>query len=284
MAPGSKTSDAPFGNRQSSVKAPSERVYAQKVLRLWLCGRLAGELDGEPVSMPSSGRARALIGWLALHPGPHPRADVATRLWPETSEARANLRTAIWAVRQAWGAAGVHLDGQRNFIGLMPSEVWVDAITDPPVGEPLPEGELIPELDDDWLDVEREQYRRRQLTRLAGLARNAEAAGENLDAARWAAERCRLAPLDESAHRELLRLMGTNGTSPGRFSKAAVLLNGCAQNWGSIPPRPPGRHRRLCRRQPPNPAGRRCLAGPRSCALCSTPGARRPGVAVRSSC
>ena len=207
MAPGSKTSDAPFGNRQSSVKAPSERVYAQKVLRLWLCGRLAGELDGEPVSMPSSGRARALIGWLALHPGPHPRADVATRLWPETSEARANLRTAIWAVRQAWGAAGVHLDGQRNFIGLMPSEVWVDAIADPPVGEPLPEGELIPELDDDWLDVEREQYRRRQLTRLAGLARNAEAAGDNLDAARWAAERCRLAPLDESAHRELLRLM-----------------------------------------------------------------------------
>ena len=126
MAPGSKTSDAPFGNRQSSVKAPSERVYAQKVLRLWLCGRLAGELDGEPVSMPSSGRARALIGWLALHPGPHPRADVATRLWPETSEARANLRTAIWAVRQAWGAAGIHLDGQRNLIGLMPAEVgWM---------------------------------------------------------------------------------------------------------------------------------------------------------------
>ena len=81
----------------------------------------------------------------------------------ETSEARANLRTAIWAVRQAWGAAGVHLDGQRNLIGLLPSEVWVDAIADPPVGEPLPEGELLPELDDDWLDAEREHYRRRQL-------------------------------------------------------------------------------------------------------------------------
>ena len=76
----------------------------------------------------------------------------------------------------------------------MPSKVWVDAIADPPVGEPLPEGELLPELDDDWLDAEREQYRRRQLTRLAGLTRDAEAAGDNLDAARWAAERCRLAP------------------------------------------------------------------------------------------
>jgi len=185
------------------------------VLRLWLCGRLAGELDGEPVSMPSSGRARALIGWLALHPGPHQRADLATRLWPETPEARANLRTAIWAVRQAWGVAGVHLDGQRNLIGLMPSEVWVDAIADPPVGEPLPDGELLPELDDDWLDAEREQYRRRQVTRLAGLARNAEAAGDNVEAARWAAERCRAAPLDETAHRELLRLMATNGDIAG---------------------------------------------------------------------
>jgi DNA-binding SARP family transcriptional activator len=97
----------------------------------------------------------------------------------------------------------------------MPSDVWVDAIADPPVGEPLPEGELLPELDDDWLDAEREQYRRRQLKRLAGLARDAEAAGHNLDAARWAAERCRLAPLDESAHRELLRLMGTNGDVAG---------------------------------------------------------------------
>jgi hypothetical protein len=35
---------------------------------------------------------------------------------------------------------------------------------------------LLPELDDDWLDADREQYRRRQLNRLGGLARDAEAA------------------------------------------------------------------------------------------------------------
>lgn len=39
------------------------------MLRLWLCGRFAGEFDGVAVSMPASDRARALIGWLALHPG-----------------------------------------------------------------------------------------------------------------------------------------------------------------------------------------------------------------------
>jgi DNA-binding SARP family transcriptional activator/tetratricopeptide (TPR) repeat protein len=185
------------------------------VLRLWLCGRLAGELDGEPVSMPSSERAQALIGWLALHPGPRPRADVATRLWPETSEARANLRTAIWAVRRAWGGAAVYLDGQRNLIGLTQSGVWVDATADPPVGVPLPDGELLPGLDDEWLEAERESYRRRQLSRLAGLARDAEAAGNHSAATQWAAERSRLAPLDESAHREFLRLLAMNGDIAG---------------------------------------------------------------------
>ena len=210
---------------------------------------------------------------------------VATRLWPETPEARANLRTAIWAVRQAWGAAGVHLDGQRNLIGLLPSEVWVDAIADPPVGEPLPEGELLPELDDDWLDAEREQYRRRQVTRLAGLARNAEAAGDHADAARWAAERCRLAPLDESAHRELLRLMTTNGDVAGAVLEGRRFAARLRSELG-VDPSPATRAAQAALQAPSrhNPAGHRCLAGPRSCALCSTPGARRPGVVVRSSC
>jgi hypothetical protein len=51
------------------------------MLRLWLCGRFAGEFDGVPVSMPASDRARALIGRLALHPGTHPRSYLAARLW-----------------------------------------------------------------------------------------------------------------------------------------------------------------------------------------------------------
>ena len=84
---------------------------------------------------PTSDRARALIGWLALHPGPHPRGVVAARLWPDAtdSNARANLRTAIWSVRQAWGPTGDYaLDGSRSTIGLRRDQVWVDALDDPP--------------------------------------------------------------------------------------------------------------------------------------------------------
>src|SRR4051794_23049045 len=161
--------------------------------------------------MPTSERARALVGWLALHPGLHPRVEVAAQLWPEAATARANLRAAIWTVRQAWGPAGSALAGQRDLVGLLPDEIWVDASATPVAGQALPEGTLLPGLGDDWLDEERARYRRRQLTRLGTLAVEAEADGDLSAAARWAAEGARLAPLDEAVHRELLRLLVANG-------------------------------------------------------------------------
>ena len=65
--------------------------------------------------------------------------------------------------------------------------------------------------------------------------------------------------------------MATNGDVAGAVLEGAVSLNGCDQNWGSIPPGHPGGTGGIAGAQATNPAGRRCLAGPRSCALCSTP-------------
>src|SRR4051812_12641631 len=66
------------------VGAPSKlrqrrfgRVYARRVLRLWIVGRMAATWDDVPLGMPTSERARALIGWLALHPGRQGRAELA---------------------------------------------------------------------------------------------------------------------------------------------------------------------------------------------------------------
>ena len=72
------------------------------MLRLRLLGALTAEIDGRPVTMPSSERARALIGWMALHPGCHARTTVAALLWPDVPQAaaRASLRTSVWAVRR----------------------------------------------------------------------------------------------------------------------------------------------------------------------------------------
>src|SRR5712671_3826751 len=119
------------------------------MLRLWLCGGFAAEFDGEPLPMPASDRVRALIGWLALHPGTHSRAHLAARLWPDVPDtsARASLRTAIWSVRQAWGPAAEQvLEGARSSIGLRGNLLWVDALADQAAGQAagLDIGELLP--------------------------------------------------------------------------------------------------------------------------------------------
>src|SRR4029079_980023 len=82
------------------VGAPSKlrqrrfgRVYARSVLRLWIVGRMAATWDCSPLGVRTSERARALIGCLALHPGPQGRGDLAALLWPGTApeRSRANL-------------------------------------------------------------------------------------------------------------------------------------------------------------------------------------------------
>src|ERR1022692_2163950 len=195
------------------------------MLRLWLCGRLAGEFDGEAISMPASDRVRALIGWLALHPGTHPRAYLAARLWPDVPDAsaRASLRTAIWAMRQAWGAAAEQvLECSRSSIGLRTDRLWVDALdatpADVPVG--LDAGELLPGVDDEWAHVAREEHRTRQLRTLQELTAAAEHDGRTADAVAWARQRCVLAPLDEAAHRGLLRQLMAAGDRAGAIQAA----------------------------------------------------------------
>ena len=44
------------------------------MLRVLVLGELAVETDGGPVPLPAGRPARALLGYLALHPGRHARA------------------------------------------------------------------------------------------------------------------------------------------------------------------------------------------------------------------
>jgi DNA-binding SARP family transcriptional activator/tetratricopeptide (TPR) repeat protein len=175
------------------------------MLRLWLRGALAGELDGQPIAMPSSERGRALIAWLALHPGSRPRLEAATCLWPDAAEssARANLRTAIWAVREAWGPAAELLESSRLTIGLAPRRTWVDVYGDELDRDRI-DAVLLPGLDDDWVQLARQDDLSRRLTLLRNLADLADHDGRSADAVRLSRDVCRLAPLDEAAHRSLL--------------------------------------------------------------------------------
>ncbi|WP_426592100.1 ATP-binding protein [Cellulomonas sp. McL0617] len=169
------------------------------MLRLWILGPMAAARDDVPLGMPTSERARALIGWLALHPGPRRRTDVAALLWPTTDpeRARANLRTAIWATHRTWGEPAV--EATRSTVALVDG-TWVDATDDPAA-----EGELLPGLDDEWVVTAREERERSIVSRLVEEAETAEVEGDLAAAVRLSERVCRLAPYDEGAHRLLIR-------------------------------------------------------------------------------
>src|SRR5262249_58987183 len=65
--------------------------------------RVIGELrvGGATAALPASRRARALLGWLAVHPGGHHRSRLAGLFWPDVldASARASPRRAILGLR-----------------------------------------------------------------------------------------------------------------------------------------------------------------------------------------
>jgi DNA-binding SARP family transcriptional activator/tetratricopeptide (TPR) repeat protein len=184
------------------------------MLRLRLLGALTGDVDGRSLAMPSSERARALIGWLALHRGTHPRAGVAARLWPDAPDAsaRANLRTAVWAIRQAWGPAADPILSSRLEIGMPAAGVWVDALDGDVAAD---DAELLPGIDDEWADQAREAHRIRRQRALAVEAEQAEHDGRLADAVWHTRQLCRLDPLDEAAHRALVERLIQAGDKAG---------------------------------------------------------------------
>jgi len=174
------------------------------MLRLRLCGPMAAELAGEPLPLPASERARALVAWLALHPGAHPRSVVADQLWPdaEPEAARANLRTALWSVRTAWGAERTEglLTATRTTVSLTESRLDLDEVPEP--GRPF--AELLPGLDEEWVLRARAELDDRRARLVAEQADRAQDAGDLGGAVAWARRLSELRPLDEAAHRGLV--------------------------------------------------------------------------------
>ena len=135
--------------RQRSVNHGTA-VYNERVLQVRLLGGVAADHDGEQLSLlPPVSR---LLAVLALRPGPQDRETVAATLWPGAAgpAARANLRTAIWALRKAVGDDA--LITSRTAVGLRPEAVTVDladglrraADGDADAAAALCRGELLP--------------------------------------------------------------------------------------------------------------------------------------------
>src|SRR5882757_4583127 len=99
---------------------------AKASVSIRVLGEIAIEFDGVAVPLPASWRAVALLGWLAVHPGPRPRSEIAASLWPDCLDvsARKSARTALWSLRLALGEhADAVLETSTSRIGLRNASV-----------------------------------------------------------------------------------------------------------------------------------------------------------------
>ena len=205
------------------------------MLRIRLIGEMALEIDGTAAPPPASRRARSLLAWLALHPGPHARGEVAARFWPDVldSSARTNLRSALLTLRTELRPAGArHLAANRDAIGIArDGETWVDAVEFAALidrGEleqavAIGDAELLPGLEGDWVYSARDAHRDQLIAAFAQLAAVAEQAGELATVVRWTRSWVAHDPLSEDAHRELIRRLAEAGDRPSALAAFAQL-------------------------------------------------------------
>ncbi|MFB7940241.1 BTAD domain-containing putative transcriptional regulator [Streptomyces sp. NPDC056049] len=178
-------------------------------------------LDGETVELPCG--AQRLVALLALR-GRTGRSALAGTLWPETEEQRAlaRLRTALWRVRQTVPelvrstgsgidlALGVEVDIREQIDRSM--RVLHGTPVDPGSWTGVvPDGDLLPDWEDEWLTDDRERLRQLRLHVLEDLAEQFCAKGRFGLAVDAALTVLRADVLRESAHRALLRVYLAEG-------------------------------------------------------------------------
>jgi DNA-binding SARP family transcriptional activator/tetratricopeptide (TPR) repeat protein len=189
------------------------------MLRVRLLGEMQAELDGQAVAAPAGRRVWALLGWLALHPGEHPRAAVAARFWPDVldTSARASLRSAAWALRPLVGealVAGRDRICLRCATDIAEFDAHVRAGRLEQAAE-LCRGPLLADFDDDWVLEARDEHAERLGAVLARLAAGAAAPADRVA---WARRRLALDPLDEAAARDLMRRLADAGDRAGALA------------------------------------------------------------------
>jgi len=214
--------------------------------------RLLGGFElrrGEAAVVLPTRRSQALVAFLAAHAGAvQPRAELTALLWGDSAEhrARQSLRQALYSIRRVLGpddaGAGTLRDGDGAALLVTPDDV--DALAfERLVRQGSPEaleralelyrGELLEGLVvsapafEEWLVAERERLRELALQALARLTAHHERAGAADAAIQYASRLLTLDPLQEPAHRALMRLYdrsGRRGAALRQYARCAEVL------------------------------------------------------------
>ncbi len=229
-------------------------------LEVRLLGAFSLSFDGRPVPGTSS-RLQSLLAYLLLHAdAPQPRAQLAFTFWPDASEsnARNNLRQLLHQLRQALPEADRHLRADASTVQWIEDASFRLDVTqfDAAVAEAeragnagdterrrgcleraleLCRGPLLPSCYDDWIGPERERLARRCAGAAAALVKQLEKGREYSSAVGHVRHWLEHDPLDEEAHRWLMRLHALLGDRAGALQAYQRCAEALLRELGSEP-------------------------------------------------
>jgi DNA-binding SARP family transcriptional activator len=201
-------------------------------LSIRLLGRISLERDGAAVPLPRSRKVRALLGFLALTPGPVGRSRLCDLLWEVPNDPRGELRWCLSRIRSVLGADEHRLATPApdhvalDLSGCFVDAVAVDMAVQAGVGRMGTEelarvcswfgGDLLGGLQIDgspgfygWLVAQRQRYHTLQIAILEELVRRSAPGSEEtfvrLEA--W----LQLAPFDLRPHEVMLDALAQTG-------------------------------------------------------------------------
>ena len=195
------------------------------MLDVRLAGDLALRTEGGEIAPPASKRARAVLAYLALNPGPQPRGRLAARFWPNVLDesARASLRAALTELRQALGPAAVCVLATRDTVALDGEGLRVDARS---FQQALDEGDPVraleacsaPILDgfeEEWAHEARDEHAHRLGEAFEQVA---VLAGDPAEVVRLTRAQVALDPLAEAPNRRLIERLAATGDRAAALS------------------------------------------------------------------
>jgi DNA-binding SARP family transcriptional activator len=202
-------------------------------LQIRLLGQLLLTTDGRPIEGFATARVQSLLAYLLLHrDAPQSRASLSFAFWPDASEANArnNLRQLLHQLRQVLPDADRWLRSDTNSVQWVADESFTLDVAqfDRAVDEAeeagrsgdvarrraslersvdLCRGPLLPTCYDDWIAPIRERLARRCEAAVAALVGLLEEQREYANAIARVRHWLEHDPLDEVAHRWLMRLL-----------------------------------------------------------------------------
>jgi predicted ATPase/DNA-binding SARP family transcriptional activator len=220
--------------------------------RLRLFGPIQVERDGAVPTNPSSRKALALVGYLAVLGQPCARAALADLFWPDIPEARGRANLS-WVLNKLSAMLPGALQADLHTIQFRRAACWLDlAAFDQFVAQDdlaalaaaadLYRGELMAgmQLDgcpdfEQWLTVEREHWHQRATHVLQDLINRYERQSAYQDGLRFVSRLLALEPWQEDPHRQRMRLLALSGQRRAALAQYETCRRILADEFGVEP-------------------------------------------------